>query len=139
MFQIAKVVRLVFIFFFLVVLLFIYAYLPLTIDVGVDEIGRVGRNTFFYTTIGTFVGLYFITHFLRYYVDRQGIGEWQRLYVHILPAVMYFTLTLLIGFIGVNNNSDDIRPSTFYYLNYISVFLIFAWIIGFLFVLVRRK
>ena len=139
MFQIAKVARLVFIFFFLVVLLFIYAYLPLTIDIGSDEIGRVGRNMFFYTVIGTFIGLYFITHFLRYYVDRLGIGELQRLYIHILPSVLYFALTLLVGFIGVNNNADDIEPSTFFYLNYISVILIFGWIIGFLFALVRRK
>jgi hypothetical protein len=139
MFQVAKVVRLVFIFFFLVVFLFIYAYLPLTIDIGLEEIGRVGRNSFFYTVIGLFVGFYFISHFLQYFVDRQGIGMYQRLFIHLLPAVLYFALTLLVGYIGVNNNSDDIRPSTFYYLNYLCIVVLVGWICGFLFVLVKRK
>jgi hypothetical protein len=139
MFQIAKVVRLVFIFFFLVVLLFIYAYLPLTIDIGIEEIGRVGRGLFFYTTVGAFMTFYLITYFLKYYVDRQGIGQYQRLFVHLLPAVLYFAMTLLIAFIGVNNNADDIRPSTFYYLNYLCVVILVGWIFGFLFVLIKRK
>ncbi len=139
MFQIAKVLRIFTSIFFVIILLFIYAYLPLTIDINFDSIGRVGRNFFFYSAMGSYVVLHLMFYFFRFYVDRAGVGQQLRLTVHMLPAVMLFSLTLLIGYIGVLNNAEDIAPSRYNYLNYLSAVLMLGWFFTFLFVLIRRK
>jgi len=139
MFQFAKVLRIFITIFFVVVLLTMYAYMPLTVDVNIDAIGRVGRNFFFYSAMSTFVVLSLVFYFFRFYVDRAGVGMWVRLMVHLLPAVMFFSLSLLIGYLGVYNNSQDIVPSTFNYLYYLSAVLALGWFFTFLFVLITKK
>jgi hypothetical protein len=139
MFQVAKVLRIFSSIFFVIILLFIYAYLPLTIDINFESIGRIGRNFFFYSAMGSYVVLHLMFYFFRFYVDRAGVGQYLRLVVHLLPTIMLFSLTLLIGYVGVLNNADDIAPSRYYYLNYLSAALMIGWFFAFLFVLIRRK
>jgi len=139
MFQFAKVLRIFTAIFYVVILLFIYAYLPLTLDLNIEGIGRIGRGFFFYTAMSVFVVLQLIFYFFRFYVDRAGVGQQLRFTVHLLPSVMLFSLTLLIGYLGVLNNAEDIAPSRYYYLNYLSAVLMIGWFFAFLFVLIRKK
>lgn len=139
MFQFAKVLRIFTSLFFIIILLFIYAYLPLTLDINLEGVGRIGRGFFFYTAMSVYVVLQLIFYFFRFYVDRAGVGQQLRFTVHLLPSIMLFSLTLLIGYIGVLNNAEDIAPSRYYYLNYLSAALMVGWFFAFLFVLIRKK
>lgn len=139
MFQFAKVVRLVTYFLFLTILLLVYAYVPLTLDVQMDGIGRVGRSFFFYSALGVFLVLHFALYFLRVQIDRMGVGLWVRFAIHALPSVLFFSLTLLIGYVGILNNAQDIEPARYFYLNYLSAGLPLIWLAGFLFVVAKGR
>ena len=138
MLQASKFVRIFFAFFFLAILLMIYGYLPLTIDINIEGFGRVGRDFFFYSCIGLFIFFNLITYFFRYLADRSGMGYYQRTVVHLLSPVLYLSMTLLIGYLGVLNNSTAMSSSTYNYLTYLSPILLILWIFGFLFVLIKK-
>ncbi len=63
---------------------------------------------------------------------------YRRLGVHLLAPVLYFSSAMLIGYITVFNNAQDIDPGDFNYLNYLAPGLILAWFFTFLFVSIRR-
>lgn len=138
MFNAVKVVRLITTIVFLIVLLTGYAYLPLTLDINIEGFGRVGRDIFFYSAVGLYVLLNLITYFLRFYADRVGMTQYRRLHIHALAPVLYFSMTLLVGYLTVVNNAQDIDPQTFNYLNYLSFGLIILWFFSFLFVSFKR-
>ena len=138
MFNAIKVIRFITTFVFLAVLLASYAYLPLTMDINIDGFERVGKDFYFYSAVGLYLLLNLITYFFRFYADRVKLTLYRRLMVHILAPVLYFSLTLIIGFLTVVNNALDVIPSTYYYLNYLCVILILGWIFSFLFVTVRK-
>lgn len=134
-----KVVRIITAFFFLVILSFSYAYLPLTLDINVELMGRVGRGHYFYTILGLFMVINLSSYFLRYYVGKIQAAPNQQLVIHSLAPVLYFSLTLLVGFVTVINNAQDIDPGSYNYLNYLSGGLVIGWILTFLFVSIRKK
>ncbi len=136
MFNVVKVARLITTLIFLGVLLLAYAYLPLTLDINIEGFDRVGRDFFFYLAIGLYILFNLITYFLRFYADRIGMSTYRRLHIHALAPVLYFSMTVLIGYITVVNKFQD--PSIYNYLNYVSIILIAAWFFSFLFVSVRR-
>ena len=138
MIQAIKVVRLILTFFFFGVLLFTYAYFPLTIDVNIDGMGRIDRDYFFYATVGLYLVINLITYFFRYYSDRNEMPEKRRFWIHALAPVLYFSMSVLIGYLTVVNNSNDLDASDFNYLNYLSVFLVGGWVLSFLFVLIKK-
>ncbi len=134
-----KIVRLVMTVFLLAILLVSYAYLPLTIDTNLDT-PRLGRDHFFYGAMGLFLVLNLITYFLRFFVDRINAPQYSRVAVHALAPVLYFAMTLLIGFLALLNNASatEVEPADFFYLNYLSSFVLIAWFVVFLFVSIRK-
>ncbi len=138
MLQSAKFIRVFTAFFFLAMLLMIYGYMPLTLDINIPGFERVGRAFFFYSCIGLFVLFNLITYFFRYLADRSSMKYYQRATIHLLPSVLYFSMTLLIGYLGAVNNASSIDPSRYSYLTYVSSVLLILWFFSFLFTLIKQ-
>lgn len=133
-----KFIRIFATFFFLSILLLIYGYLPLTLDLNIDGFERIDRDFFFYSCIGLFILFNLITYFFRYLADRSSMGYYQRTAVHLLPSVLYFSMTLLIGYLGIWNNASAMNPSSYNYLTYLSPILLILWIFLFVFTLAKK-
>ncbi len=138
MLQAAKFIRVFSTFFFLVILLLVYGYIPLTLDINIDGFERVGREFFFYSCIGLFILFNLITYFFRYLTDKSSMGYYQRTAVHLLPSVLYFSMTFLIGYLGAVNNAAALDLSSYNYLTYISSILLISWFFAFLFTLIKN-
>ncbi len=138
MIQAAKFIRVFTTIFFLVILLLIYGYLPLTLDINIEGFDRVGREFFFYSCIGLFILFNLASYFFRFLANRSSLGYYTRTTIHLLPSVLYFSMTLLIGYLGAINNAGSINASDYNYLNYISSGLLIFWFFSFLFTLIRK-
>lgn len=138
MLQSAKFIRVFFAFFFLAILLLIYGYAPLTLDINISGFERVGRDYFFYSCIGLFIFFNLITYFFRYLANRSSMGYYQRTTIHLLSPILYLSMTLIIGYLGVINNSSAMSSSTYGYLTYLSPILLIFWIFGFLFTRIKK-
>ena len=138
MFQAAKVIRLIFTFVFLAVLLLCYAYLPLTLDINIEGSQRIGRELFFYVAIGLFLLVNLSTYFLRNNATGLTSAPKKKLLIHLLAPVLYFSMAMLIGFLTVVNNPQDVSVISFNYLNYLAAGLVLAWIFSFLFVSIKK-
>jgi hypothetical protein len=137
MLKAAKVLRIFSVLLFLATLLFTYAYVPLTLEVNIEALGRVGREHFFYFFLILFVVLAMMLRFLRTRVDAMGVPHEVRLWVHLLPFVVFTSLVLVIGYLGVLNNAQNVGPANYFYLNWLAVLLIAAWAVGLVVVIVR--
>jgi len=123
---------------FLIILLLVYAYLPVVVQLEPESSDwKLDKGDFFYFTLAAFVviniamlGFQKLTEPLMKSVDLQA---WFR----GLPFVINLSLTFLIGFIGVINNSAHLSAEGFAYLNYLGPFLIFSWFIGFIILILK--
>lgn len=124
---------------FLGILLLVYAYLPVMTNLTLDSTDlRLRKEYFFYFGIGVFVvvNLFFLG-FQKLYESHISNLE-VRAWVRGLGFVVNIYLTLIIGFIGVINNTTHLDPSGFAYLNYLGPFLIFSWVVGLIY-LAKKK
>jgi hypothetical protein len=137
--QFAKTIRIITSLLFIAVLALSYAYLPLTLDMNWQGMPRMDRDIFFYAALGLFIFFNFATYFFRWSADRLGTKPNTRLMVHLLPSFLYFAMVTLIGYIVVWNNATDVSPDDYFYLNYISIFLILGWTVLFIYFLIRKQ
>ena len=122
---------------FAIVLLLIYAYLPISVDVNIEGVEAIHKQTFFYAALSGFV----VINVLLRMITRLGLtklNETLKGWVSLVVLVVNVYLTLLIGFIGVWNNATSISPNGYSYLNYIGPFLLIAWIAGLIFLVFRN-
>ncbi len=124
---------------FLGILLLVYAYLPVMVRLSIESTElQLQKEDFFYFGIGVFVvvNLFFLGFQKLYetHLKRLEVRAW----VRGLSFVMNIYLTLLVGFIGVINNTTHLDPAGFSYLNYLGPFLIFVWVIGLIFLLKKK-
>ena len=138
MLQASKFIRVFTAFFFLAILLMVYGYLPLTLDVNIAGFDRLGREFFFYGCLGFFFILNLITYFFRHQADKSDMGYYQKTVIHLLPSVLYFAMTLLIGYLGAINNSQALDASSYGYLTYLSSALLIIWFFSFLFTYIKK-
>lgn len=125
---------------FLAILLLVYAYLPVMADLTLDNGDfQVRKEDFFYFGIGVFVvvNLFFLgfQKLFEQFITRVEVKAW----VRGLSFVINIYLTLIVGFIGVINNTNHLNPSGFAYLNYLGPFLIFSWIVGLIYVVKQKS
>lgn len=114
---------------FAMILLLVYAYLPISVDLNIDEIGNIHKHQFFYYSIVIFIVynllLRVIFHFgLKGAIDQ--LSSWFQLLIFCLNV--YFTF--LIGFVGVWNNATHVSPQGYAYLNYLGPILLASWFFG---------
>lgn len=124
---------------FLGILLLVYAYLPVMVNLTLDNSDlQLRKEDFFYFGIGVFVvvNLFFLGFQKLYesHISKLEVKAW----VRGLSFVVNIYLTLIVGFIGVINNTAHLDPSGFAYLNYLGPFLIFIWVVGLIY-LAKKK
>lgn len=140
MLRVVNFLKLLSIILFLIILLLVYAYLPVMVKLEPESTGglEIHRENFFYYTVGFFVVinvlLLAIQKLSENKIPTEGAKAWSR----GAAFVINIYLTLLVGFIGVINNSAHLDASGFTYLNYFGPFLIFSWVVGLIYMLVKK-
>ena len=122
---------------FAIVLLLVYAYLPINVDLNVEGWHPVHKQDFFYQLLTIFLGINILLRVVIFY----GLKHLKVLllsWVSGLIFVMNFYFTLLAGFIGVWNNPTHISPSSYDYLNIIGPFFLIIWLAGLIFLLFKK-
>ncbi len=132
-----KVLNLFSTLFFAVILLLIYSYLPLQVDLNLDRFGVIHKQDFFYQVLITFIILNIILRGVIFY-GFKSVSTLLLSWISALIFVVNFYLTLLIGFIGVLNNAAHISPTGFGYLNVFGPVLLIAWLSGLFFLIIKK-
>ena len=133
-----KVLNRISVLLFSAIFLLVYAYLPIAVDLGIEEVGQLHKQNFFYYFFGAFV---IINILLRVTTNlgtknlKEEISSWIRSIVFIVN----FYLTTMVGFIGVLNNTNHINPESYAYLSYLGPTLLVIWVIGLIFLLLKNK
>lgn len=138
-----NLLRVLSIIFFLVAFVLIYAFMPIMVELGSEEMSlNMHRENFFYYGLATFLGINILVAVLLRMLEAwfASIGnELVETWVLGLHVVINVYLTLIVGYIGVLNNTATMLASTYAYLNFIGPTLIFLWIFGLIYLVVKKK
>ena len=132
-----KVLNLFSIFLFAAILLLIYAYLPIQVELSVDGIGQLHKQTFFYYVFVSFIVLNIVLRFVANTLQRS-LTDKKSSWVRSIIFILNFYFTTIIGFIGVINNSTHISPNNYAYLTYLGPVFLVTWLIGLIFLLIKK-
>ncbi|MEQ8582933.1 MAG: hypothetical protein RIC30_11655 [Marinoscillum sp.] len=139
MLRVVSFLKLLSIILFLIILVLVYAYLPIMVAMEPGTGGlQLHKETFFYYVVAGFVIVNLVMLAFQKLFEGKIENEDVKAWVRSGAFVINICLTLLVGFIGVLNNSGHLNPSGFAYLNYMGPVLIFSWILG-LFYLIYKK
>ena len=138
MIKAAKVLNIVSVFLFTAILLLVYAYLPISVDLNVDGISNLHKHRFFYYALLTFTGINLVLRVILHYGFRS-LNENLRAWTQSLIFIMNVYLTFLIGFLGVLNNSTHISPHNYSYLNFLGPVLLIIWVGGLIFLVFKKS
>jgi len=139
MLRVLNLVKTVSAFIFLGILLLVYAYLPIMVEVTPDQsLAKVHKEDFFYYAIAIFLVinlfLFIIQKMTEPLMDREEVKAWLRGFVFVIN----FYLTCLVGFVGVINNTTSVSMSSYAYLNFVGPLMIVAWLVG-LIIVIKNK
>ncbi len=123
---------------FAAILLLVYAYLPISVDLNIDGLSSIHKQTLFYQLLAGFVILNII---LRLTINHgfKSLVELPKAWVSLLIFIVNFYLALLVGFVGVWNNATHVSPSSFGYLNIIGPVLLTIWVVGLIFLVIKKS
>lgn len=122
---------------FSVILLLVYAYLPIMVDINVEGMKDLHKQTFFYYMFGSFVVINIVLRVAG--GSRKNMSEDLNAWIRAIIFIINFYLTTLVGFIGVINNTNHINPSSYAYLNYLGPIFLVVWIFGVIFFYSKKK
>lgn len=123
---------------FIVILLLIYAYLPISVDLNVEGVKDIHKQQFFYYAITAFIVVNILVRVilnLGFSKVSTNVLGW----MNALIMIMNVYLTFMVGFVGVWNNSTHISPSSYAYLNFLGPLSIIIWVGGLIFLVVKKK
>lgn len=123
---------------FSVILLLVYAYLPIMVDLNIEGVKDVHKQTFFYYAFGSFVIVNLILRVGLTLGSRslsENLGAW----IRSILFIVNFYLASIVGFIGVLNNTGHINPSSYGYLNYLGPIFLVVWVSGLIFFIFKKK
>lgn len=154
MHRIFKLVSRITILIFIVILLYVYAFLPEVVKLYIDEndvaIIAVGKEEFFYGCLGIFVVCTLILSYLKKSLQsipvtnsansisetkKESLQSW----ANSLSVVLYLFFTFTIAFIGMYHNSEHFNISNFAFMIYIGPILLIAWIFYLPFLLIYKS
>ncbi|MFH6982332.1 hypothetical protein [Marinoscillum luteum] len=139
MLRVVSFLKLLSIILFLIILVLVYAYLPIMVALEPDAGSlQLHKETFFYYVVAGFVIVNLVMLAFQKLFEGKIENEDVKAWVRGGAFVINICLTLLVGFIGVLNNSAHLNASGFAYLNYLGPALIFSWILG-LFYMIYKK
>ena len=124
--------------FFMIVLVLIYGYLPISVDLNIDGIEDIHKHRFFYYSMSAFI----ITNILLRVIINLGfkaVSENVLAWMTSLIFILNMYITLIVGFVGVWNNSTHISPSNYSYLNFLGPFFLLIWVAGLIYLVVKNK
>ncbi|MEM9324449.1 MAG: hypothetical protein AAGA85_02290 [Bacteroidota bacterium] len=139
--KVVGVVRFFSIVLFLGILGMIYAYLPVKVQLLPEGDLQVDRATFFYGTASLFliVNIVFVVITRTLEKSLRRVSENLFAWLKAGSPVLNVYITLLVGFIGVINNSVDVSPSSYAYLNFLGPIIVLTWIGGLLYLVFKAK
>ncbi|MFY0605409.1 MAG: hypothetical protein JXR10_01770 [Cyclobacteriaceae bacterium] len=124
---------------FLIIIVLVYAYLPVMVDLEAKEGAlQIRKENFFYFAIGIFVVVNIAMLGFQKLIEPKIASLDLKAWLRGLAFVVNIYLTLLAGFLGVLNNSGHLDVAGFSYLNYFGPILIFSWVIGLLYLIYKR-
>ena len=123
---------------FSVILLLVYAYLPIMVDMNVEGVKDVHKQTFFYYAFGTFVLVNIIIR-IGASLGSRNLEENLAAWIRAILFIVNFYLASMVGFIGVMNNTGHINPSSYAYLNFLGPLFLIIWVGGLIFFIVKKK
>ena len=138
MIKAVRVLNLFSTFLFAIILLLVYAYLPISVDLNLQGIGNMHKQDFFYNAIIVFL-VFNILIRLVVKVGLRNLPSQLLAWISLIILIVNVYFTLLIGFIGVWNNSTHISPSSYAYLNYMGPILLIIWVIGLIFLAFKKS
>ncbi|MBC6400781.1 MAG: hypothetical protein GDA51_02480 [Ekhidna sp.] len=122
---------------FAAVLLLVYAYLPISVNLNLEQLGNLHKQDFFYRSLIIFLALNILLRLVIFYGLKRlkaSLLSW----VSGLIFVTNFYCTLLIGFIGVWNNPTHISPAGYGYLNIMGPIFLIIWLAGLIFLVFKK-
>jgi len=120
------------------VLLLVYAYLPVSVDLNIEGLKNPHKQDFFYRSLTFFLVINILLRFLIFY-GLKHLKVFLLSWVSGFIFVTNFYFALLVGFIGVWNNSTHIAPAGYDYLNIMGPALLIIWLAGLVFLVVKKK
>jgi hypothetical protein len=133
-----KVLNSISILLFSVILLLVYAYLPIMVELNIEGVKDLHKQTLFYYMFGSFVVINVVLRIVLNSVTKkmgEDVGAW----IRTIMFIINFYLTTMVGFIGVMNNTNHINPSSFAYLNYLGPVFLIIWVGGLIFFIFKKK
>ncbi len=138
MIKAVKILNLFSVLLFTSILLLIYAYLPIQVELYLEEVKSLHKQTLFYYVFAAFivlnVSLIVITNLLLKKLS-EIISAWVKSFIFVVN----FYLTTLIAFIGVINNATHLKIEDFVYLMYVSPIILALWCIGLIYLWIKKK
>ena len=135
-------IRILSILLFLVAFVFIYAFMPVMVNLLPDSDLLIHREEFFYYGISAFFVINVLSWILvktftpMIYLQK---GEETAAWFSAISVVINVCLCMIGGFLAVLNTDGRIPLSNYSYLNYLIVILIIVWVVGFSFLYTRKK
>ena len=124
---------------FLGILLLVYAYLPIMVKLELEKGAlELNKETFFYYAIGGFVVINILMLYIQKWLEPKIVGYYAKAWARGAAFVVNIYVTLIIGFIGVINNTNHLDPAGFSYLNYFGPVIIFSWVIGLIYFVIKK-
>ena len=133
-----KVLNRISVLLFSAIFLLVYAYLPIAVDLGVEGLGQLHKQNFFYYFFGAFMVINILLR-VTTNMGTKNLKEELLSWIRSIVFIVNFYLTTLVGFIGVLNNTNHINPESFAYLSYLGPTLLAIWVIGLIFLLIKNK
>jgi len=138
MIKAVKVINLFSTLLFAAILLLVYAFLPVKVNLNIEGVSDLHKQDFFYQVLIGFLAVNILLRLLIFY-GLKSLPALLLSWISSFIFVLNFYFTLLIGFVGVWNNSTSIAPSSYSYLNIIGPFLVVVWVIGLIFLVIKKK
>ena len=133
-----KVLNVISVLLFAAVLLLVYAYLPIQVDLNIEDIRTLHKQTFFYYAFGGFIVINIVLRLIAN-LGTKGLNDITSSWIKTIIFIVNFYLTTMVGFIGVMNNSTHISPNSYAYLTYLGPTFLVIWLVGLVFLFIRNK
>ena len=133
-----KVLNLVSTFLFVAILIVVYAYLPISVDINIEGYSNIHKQRLFYYFVSAFLIVNILIRLILNFGFKQ-VSENMMAWLFGLIFVLNCYLTFIVGFVGVWNNSTHISPVNYAYLNGVGPLFILIWTIGFIVLFVKER
>jgi hypothetical protein len=123
---------------FVIVLLTTYAYLPISVNINIEEIGDLHKQSFFYYGVVAFISVNLLIRVILHF-GIKTLSENFQAWITSLICIFNMYLSFLIVYIGVWNNQGHINPSIFSTFTLFGPILMIIWIFGVIFLFVKKS